>query len=121
MVKTLLAYLQINKVAEGGKRNDINQIDVHTLRNLGCLLTILIFQIRNILGILPHPPNITRVKVCGMTDPNISNAAGGRMSTNRQEVNGATVRADMGAQLLVLNDSGGSRFPESEIPCVDLA
>ena len=31
--------------------------------------------------------------------------AGGRMSTNRQEVNGATVRADMGAQLLVLRYS----------------
>ena len=27
------------------------------------------------------------------------------MSTNRQEVNGATVRADMGAQLLVLKYS----------------
>ncbi len=36
---------------------------------------------------------------------NMSNTTGGRMSTNRQEVNGTTVRADMGAQLLVPKDS----------------
>ena len=34
--------------------------------------------------------------------------AGGRMSTNRQEVNGATVRADMGAQLLAATPQCGA-------------
>jgi len=61
----------------------------------------MIFQIRKYLGFFLIHQTSPGSRHPGMTDPNMSNAAGGRMSTNRQEVNGATVRADMGAQFLV--------------------